>query len=96
MKSDPDLRTCLDACHQRVDDHRVSTPVFGPANLPATVVHTLNAAIGRAVASPEFTARFAALGGEATATSPEQFDLIVRNDLARFATLVREAGIRLD
>ncbi len=27
-------------------------------------------------------ARFAALGGEATATSPEQFDLIVRNDLA--------------
>jgi hypothetical protein len=51
-------------------DEDVSSSVFGPANLPAAVVHTLNAAIGRAVASPEFT--------------------------ARFATIVREAGIRLD
>lgn len=91
----PDVPTIVEAGYQEAD-MMIWWGVFGPANLPAAVVHTLNAAIGRAVASPEFTARFAALGGEATATSPEQFDLIVRNDLARFATLVREAGIRLD
>ena len=70
--------------------------LFGPAGLPAPTVATLNAAIARAVESAEFAARLRALGGRAASASAAEFDRIVRVDLERFATIVREAGLRAD
>jgi tripartite-type tricarboxylate transporter receptor subunit TctC len=70
--------------------------VFGPAGMPASTLSTLNAAIGRTASSPAFAARIAALGGEAASGSAAEFDALVRADLVRFATIVRDAGIRVD
>ncbi len=70
--------------------------VFGPAGMPAGTLASLNAALGRAVAMPAFSARIAALGGETASGSAASFDALVRDDLARFATIVRDAGIRVD
>lgn len=70
--------------------------VFGPAGLPPATLSTLNAAIARTVATPEFRARLRALGAEAASGSAADFDALVRRDLARFATIVRDAGIRVD
>jgi tripartite-type tricarboxylate transporter receptor subunit TctC len=70
--------------------------IFGPANLPPAVTQRLSAALRDAVADPQVRARFAALGGEPAWTTPEQFADIVRSDMARFATVIKEAHIRAD
>jgi tripartite-type tricarboxylate transporter receptor subunit TctC len=70
--------------------------IFGPARMPRPVVDRLSLALQKALQEPDVRERFAALGGEPVWTSPEQFDQILRTDIARFVTVVKEAGIRAD
>ena len=70
--------------------------IFGPAHIPKPVVDRLSMALQRSLQEPEVRERFAALGGEPVWTTPEQFDQVLRKDIARFVTVVKEAGIRAD
>ena len=70
--------------------------MFGPAHMPKAVVERLSLGFQRALQDPEVRARFATLGGDPVWTSPERFDQILRTDIARFATVVKEAGIKAD
>ena len=70
--------------------------MFGPAQMPKAVVERLSLGFQRALQDPEVRARFATLGGDPVWTSPERFDQILRTDIARFATVVKEAGIKAD
>ena len=70
--------------------------MFGPAQMPKAVVERLSLGFQRALQYPEVRARFATLGGDPVWTSPERFDQILRTDIARFATVVKEAGIKAD
>jgi tripartite-type tricarboxylate transporter receptor subunit TctC len=70
--------------------------VWGPSNLPATVVARLNDEINRWLASPEVKAQFAKLGYETQIGTPAEFDRFVHEDSERSAKIVRDAGIKAE
>ena len=70
--------------------------VFGPAALPREIVARLNTEISAAVTAPELKERLAALGAEPSTKSPEQFAQYVRDEIAKWAKVVKESGAKLD
>lgn len=68
--------------------------IFAPADTPAPVVETLNAAIKAAVLRPEVQAGFRKAEAIPTSMSdPEQFKKFVASEYVRFGRLVRERNI---
>jgi len=70
--------------------------VFGPAGLPAHIVAKLNSEIGRAVTTPGVKERLAALGAEPSLKSPDEFGRYVRQEIAKWARVVKESGARAE
>ena len=69
---------------------------FGPAGLPDPVLRRLNLAAVQALKMPELAAKLRAVGFEPSPTTPEQFRAFIRNESAKFAKIIAEAGIKLD
>ena len=70
--------------------------LFAPASTPADIVGRLNAEVVKIVNNPDMRAFFQAQGGEATAGPPEQLAALLRRELAKWANVVKTAGIRAD
>lgn len=68
--------------------------IIGPAPLPAAVVSRLNAAIVKAVNTPEMKAAFVKQGLEPETNSPEQFKEMIRREVEQNIKLARGAGIK--
>jgi tripartite-type tricarboxylate transporter receptor subunit TctC len=71
--------------------------VFAPAGTPAALVRAIHAELNRAQDVPEVKAQMDQLGtdGARTAT-PQAFAALVKADLARFANVVKAAGIKIE
>ena len=67
--------------------------LLAPAATPAPVKVRLSEAIGRILNDPDTRGRWAPIGIEPRATTPEGFDRIVRDDVALFTRIARAAGI---
>jgi len=65
-----------------------------PAGTPREVIDRLHAAVLRSLASPELKAQFAAQGAEPTPSSPQKFDQFIREELARWQKVARDAGVK--
>jgi len=70
--------------------------LFGPAKLPADVTQRLNKAFVDALHTPELKARLASLLAEPMASSPEQFAAFVKRELAKYETVVKTSGAKVD
>ena len=70
--------------------------VFGPAGLPADIVVKLNSEIGSAVTAPEVKERLAALGAEPSVKTPDQFGRYVRQEIAKWAKVVKDSGAKAE
>jgi tripartite-type tricarboxylate transporter receptor subunit TctC len=70
--------------------------VFGPAGLPADVVVKLNSEIGSAVTSPDVKERLAELGAEPSVKSPDQFGRYVREEIKKWAKVVKDSGAKAE
>lgn len=70
--------------------------VFAPAGTPKAIVTQLNAAIAKALESKDAQERLAGVGCEPYKTTPEQFAHLVRDDLPRWAKIVKESGATID
>jgi tripartite-type tricarboxylate transporter receptor subunit TctC len=70
--------------------------MFTPAKTPKRIVARLNEAVVKVVRSPEIQSRFAALGADAVGNSPEEFAAFVRQDMEKYARVVRISGARVD
>jgi tripartite-type tricarboxylate transporter receptor subunit TctC len=68
--------------------------VFATGGTPREIVSKLNAAVVRAVRDPAVKDRFAADGAEAVGNAPEEFAAIVHADIAKWAKLIKDAGIK--
>lgn len=68
--------------------------VLLPAATPAPVVQRLNAAINQVVAEPALRQQFAAQGVELHASTPAQFDALLRTEITRWTTAARNAGVQ--
>jgi tripartite-type tricarboxylate transporter receptor subunit TctC len=70
--------------------------VIGPAKMPAPLVAQLAAALEKAVAAPDVRERLVSAGGEVTPGNPERFAALIASEQARYAKVIREAGIKPD
>jgi tripartite-type tricarboxylate transporter receptor subunit TctC len=72
------------------------TGVIAPTGLPRPIVDKLNVAINRAIASPNFKARFAQIGDEPAGGTPEDFAKVIAADSAKWADVVQRSGARIE
>lgn len=70
--------------------------VYAPAKTPPATVTQINAAINKALASPELRQRFAGLGLEPTGGSPADLAAAMKRDTERWAPVVKASGFRGD
>ena len=69
---------------------------YAPARTPPEVIARLNAELQKAVVQPDARERFAAAGVEPGTSSPEDMGAIIRNEIDKWAKVIRDAGIRAD
>jgi len=67
--------------------------VFARTGTPRDIIAILNGAIREVVAIPELKERYAGLGIEAKASSPEELKQRLQADIAKWAALIERAGI---
>jgi tripartite-type tricarboxylate transporter receptor subunit TctC len=68
---------------------------FGaPKNTPAEIVEKLNKEINAALADPEMKARLADLGGAVLPGSPAQFAKLIVDETAKWAKVIKFAGLK--
>jgi tripartite-type tricarboxylate transporter receptor subunit TctC len=72
------------------------TGLVGPAGMPADAVAKVHAAAVKALATPAVRERFASLGVQAVGSTPEQFAVTIREDLARWSKVIKAAGIKAE
>jgi tripartite-type tricarboxylate transporter receptor subunit TctC len=70
--------------------------VLLPAGSPKAIVDKLNADTVKALADPDVKKRFADLGVEAVSSTPEQFAAFIKNEMAKYEKLIKEANIKVN
>jgi tripartite-type tricarboxylate transporter receptor subunit TctC len=93
IASMPDLPTVAEA---GVAGYRFD-PWYGmlaPAKTPRTLLGKLSGEVARVVELPDMREKLRALGAEPAPTTPEGFDALVRDEIAKFRKIVRSAGIK--
>jgi tripartite-type tricarboxylate transporter receptor subunit TctC len=70
--------------------------VYGPPGMRAETVHTLNAALAKAVNMPDFRERFAKSGMLIAPSTPEELAKIQAEELRQWAEPVRASGFKED
>ncbi len=67
--------------------------VMGPANMPRDLLDRINGAVVRSIAQKDVQDKFVAGGSEPESSTSEQFAQLLRDDVAKFARIVKAAGI---
>jgi len=71
--------------------------IGAPRNMPAEIVNKLNMEINAGLADAKLKSRFSELGGEAVlAVSPADFGKLIADETAKWAKVVKFAGIKPD
>jgi len=69
--------------------------VFMPAGTPKAITDKFHADLVKAMADPDVKKKFADLGVDAVSSTQEQFVAFVRAEVAKYAKLIKEAGIKV-
>src|SRR6202795_2689644 len=94
VASIPDLPTI----GETVPGYEVSVwfGICGPKGMPPEIVAKLNAAINAVLANPKIKDRFYDLGGEVMPMSPAEFGHLVADETAKWAKVVKSAGLKVE
>ena len=68
--------------------------VLAPAGTPRPIVDRLQREFAAALQRPDTISRLAVEATEPVASSPEQFGLLIRSDVAKWGKVIKDAGIR--
>jgi tripartite-type tricarboxylate transporter receptor subunit TctC len=66
--------------------------IFAPAGTPAAIIGKLNAEISASLKNPETRRKLIDLGADVVPTTPERFGQIVREEIAKWAKVVKASG----
>ena len=70
--------------------------ILAPAGTPKAIVDRLHGAIVQILKSPQAQERYANVGAEIRYNSPEEFRALIRAEMAKWAKVIKAAGIRVD
>ena len=68
--------------------------LLGPAGMPADLVARIQRDVAQVLATPEIRNRLVDLGVDIVANSPEEFAAYLRTEIARYAKVIKDAGIK--
>jgi tripartite-type tricarboxylate transporter receptor subunit TctC len=68
--------------------------ILVPAGTPKEIVDRLNKEMVRAIANPKIAAMFVKLGTQPVSTSSEEFAAFIKSEQAKYAKVIRDAGIK--
>ena len=68
--------------------------ILAPAGTPAPIVNFLNAEIVKAMNAPDVRQQMAALGADVVTNTPQEFAAFISAERAKWAMVVKEAGIK--
>ena len=91
----PDVPTAAEAGYSTFEATNV-TGLIAPAGTPREVIEKLNAAVQKVIAQPAIRAKFAEIGAQTTGGAPEQFGAYIREDLAKWTRIVRQANVKVE
>lgn len=74
----------------------ISYGIFVPAGTPAVLVGRLHDAVDATIRSSEISRRFTELGADPQFGTPAEFATYVADDLAKWARLAKEAGLKAE
>jgi tripartite-type tricarboxylate transporter receptor subunit TctC len=91
----PDLPTIAEA---GVPGHEAANwwGIVAPAGTPPAIIERLHAELSVILTSAETKKRFEAEGAEAVPMSPDEFGRFIQAETAKWARVVKEAGIRAE
>ena len=72
------------------------TGIFAPANTPRPIIDRLARELRSVLAEPDVRERYAAIGIGAQASTPEVLGQLIRTDLAKWGSVVKQAGIKVE
>lgn len=67
---------------------------YAPAGTPADIIRRLSTETKRAFSSAEARERLRILGNEPVASSPEEFETLMRAEIAKWAKLIQQIGLK--
>ena len=70
--------------------------IVAPAGTPQPIIARLNAEIQKAAATPDVSAKLAALGFGAVASDPDEFGARILVEITKWAKVINEAKIKID
>jgi len=68
--------------------------LLAPARTPKELIQKLNADTTKAIRMPDAKEKLSGQGFDIQGSTPEQFAAVIRNDIAKYAKVIRQAGIR--
>ena len=73
-----------------------SVGLIAPAGTPAAVVHRISTDIAQAVRTKEFAQKLLAMGLDPVGSSPQEYDMRIRSDIAKWAPVIKATGATAD
>ena len=71
--------------------------LLAPAGTPKSIITKLHDEVVKILATPDMKERFlTTIGGDPVGGTPEQFTADIKTDIARWAKIVKDSGIRIE
>ena len=91
----PEVPTLIEAGIRNFES-TVWVGVSATGGSPATIIKKLHDEFVQALHAPDIKERLAVLGAEPVGSTPEAFAALIREDIVRWAQVVKTSGVRLD
>ena len=92
----PEIPTVAEALN--IPDYEVDSwyAMFAPAKTPPAIVARMQKEMARVIQLPDVKQQLLVQGGDTVGSTPEELDRVVKNELRKWAELIRDAKIKVD
>jgi tripartite-type tricarboxylate transporter receptor subunit TctC len=95
MPSLPEVATVAESGFPGYEDY-TWIAFFAPAGTPQAIVDKLNSSIAAILRFPDTKERLATLGFDTVSNTPQQFTAYIREEVTKWAKVIKESGARVD